>query len=83
MDKRRIMKCAEEHEEKEVSCKNTACKYWIDYDSDLNCTIICARRNGPLTLKETAKRMGVSYVRIKQIQDKAIKKINKIITVNN
>jgi DNA-directed RNA polymerase specialized sigma subunit len=30
-----------------------------------------------MTLKEVSKRIGVSYVRVKQIQDAAIKKINK------
>jgi DNA-directed RNA polymerase specialized sigma subunit len=35
------------------------------------------KKNGNLTLKEVAKRIGVSHVRIKQIQDVALKKINK------
>ena len=77
------MKCAEECKKTKTSCNQASCKYWIDYNPDLNCTLICTQNNGPLTLKETAKRLGVSYVRIKQIQDKAIKKINKIITSHN
>jgi len=30
-----------------------------------------------MTLRECAKRLGVSYVRVKQIEDKAIKKLEK------
>ena len=34
-------------------------------------------KNGPMTLREIAERIGVSYVRIKQIEDKTIKKMKK------
>ncbi|MEK9768798.1 MAG: sigma factor-like helix-turn-helix DNA-binding protein [Betaproteobacteria bacterium] len=37
--------------------------------------MISVDKHGTLTLREVAERLGVSYVRIKQIQDKAIKKI--------
>jgi len=70
------MKCAEECKENEVSCFSKTCRYWMEYPEDLNCSLICAQRNGPLTLQEVSKRIGVSYVRVKQIQDKALKKIN-------
>lgn len=56
-------------------CKQEECDNFINYEPDLNCVLICARTNGPLTLQETAKRLGVSYVRIKQIEDKALIKI--------
>tara|TARA_Y100000593_G_C4167402_1_gene265139 strand:- start:500 stop:664 length:165 start_codon:yes stop_codon:yes gene_type:complete len=49
----------------------------MDYQEDLNCALVCVEEHGALTLKEVAKRIGVSYVRVKQIQDKAIEKINK------
>ena len=70
------MNCTEECVESQMACVNESCRHWIDYPDDLNCTLICARKNGPLTLQEVSKRIGVSYVRIKQIQDKALKKIN-------
>ena len=70
------MKCTEECKENEASCLNETCRYWMEYPEDLNCTLICAQRNGPLTLQEVSKRIGVSYVRVKQIQDKALEKIN-------
>tara|TARA_R110000824_G_scaffold154242_3_gene326222 strand:- start:4069 stop:4299 length:231 start_codon:yes stop_codon:yes gene_type:complete len=71
------MKCIKECESTKAPCENRQCRYWINYSEDLNCSLICINENGAMTLKEVAKRIGVSYVRIKQIQDIAIKKINK------
>jgi hypothetical protein len=71
------MKCVEECSAVRAPCCNESCKFWINYSEDLNCTLVCVKDNGALTLMETAKRLGVSHVRIKQIQDKAIIKMNK------
>ena len=69
------MKCKETCIKKNSPCSKIECRNWIDYEEDLNCVLVCAEKNGPLTLQETSKRIGVSYVRIKQIQDKALKKM--------
>ena len=71
------MKCVEDCKLANAVCQNKDCRFWIQYAGDLNCTLICVQRHGALTLKEAADRLGVSYVRVKQIQDAAIKKINK------
>ena len=71
------MICDKIVEEDKVPCDVCDCKNYIEYESDLNCILICARKNGPLTLEEASKRLGVSYVRIKQIEDKAIKKLRE------
>tara|TARA_B100000287_G_scaffold373736_1_gene373093 strand:- start:566 stop:706 length:141 start_codon:yes stop_codon:yes gene_type:complete len=36
-------------------------------------------KHGALTLREVADRLGVSFVRIKQIEDKALKKIGLLL----
>ena len=58
-------------------CKEKECRMWINHKEDLNCTLICVEKHGRLTLNEVAKRMNLSIVRIKQIQDKAIQKMKK------
>ena len=58
-----------------VECPFKECRHWIDYEEDLNCTLIAVEKNGEMTLREIADRMGVSFVRVKQIQDKALKKL--------
>tara|TARA_R100000700_G_C3123759_1_gene111696 strand:+ start:366 stop:608 length:243 start_codon:yes stop_codon:yes gene_type:complete len=70
-----MISCCESCVSNDVGCPIEECRYWINYEEDLNCTLIAVDNNGPMTLREIADRMDVSFVRIKQIQDKALKKI--------
>ena len=70
------MKCIRKTKE-DCPCKEKACRYWIDYEEDNNCSLITVDKHGRITLREVAERLGVSYVRIKQIEDKAILKLKK------
>tara|TARA_Y100000034_G_C6902501_1_gene417706 strand:+ start:121 stop:282 length:162 start_codon:yes stop_codon:yes gene_type:complete len=47
----------------------------MGYEEDLNCSLISIEKNGAMTLREIADRLGVTYVRIKQIEDGAKLKI--------
>ena len=70
------MKCIRKTKEGRP-CKEKGCRYWIDYEEDSNCSLITVDKHGRITLREVAERLGVSYVRIKQIEDKAILKLKK------
>ncbi len=59
------------------ACQKRDCRLWIDYPEDRNCTNVAVYEHGPLTLAEVAKREGLSLSRIKQIEDKALKKLKK------
>lgn len=66
------------HQKHCVSCDDKKCKNWIDYEEDLNCAVICARKNqNGLSLRDVALRMGVSFPRVSQIENEAMKKIKK------
>ena len=69
--------CAKDCIENEKKCKVKNCKLWIDYKNDLNCSVIATHKHGNMTLKQIADRLGLSVVRIKQIQDKALQKLRK------
>ena len=71
------MKCHEICHRTNTPCRQKECRYWLDYEDDLNCTMIVANRHGALTLREIGKRLSLSFVRIKQIQDQALKKLNR------
>ena len=73
--------CAKRCEELNTSCPCQECRLWIDHDEDLNCTLHAVENNhtGELTLREVADRMGISFVRVKQIQDKAARKVVKLL----
>jgi hypothetical protein len=71
------MKCKDDIITGETPCCNKECRNWIDYDEDKNCCLISIDRHGQMTLMQVAERLGVSHVRIKQIQDKALIKLKK------
>tara|TARA_B100000287_G_scaffold421073_1_gene461296 strand:+ start:443 stop:670 length:228 start_codon:yes stop_codon:yes gene_type:complete len=62
-----------------VSCptENNDCRYWINYEDDLNCTFVAIYNNGPMTLREVAAREGISHVRVSQIEEKILGRMKK------
>ena len=69
--------CAKVCCENNSSCEEYECRLWINYDKDLNCSQIAVEKNGAMTLKQVSDRLGVSYVRVSQIEKEAIKKLPK------
>mgnify|MGYP001441195803 CR=1 FL=1 len=71
------MKCLKDLKKNKSYCKQKDCRHWIDYEDDLNCTLEAIAKNGckGMTLREVGKRLGVSFVRVKQIEDKALRKM--------
>lgn len=76
-----MRKCSLKCIELETGCPNTECRYWVDHQNSLNCTFIAIEKNGDMDLRTVGDIMGVSFVRIKQIQDKAVSKINKVLKI--
>jgi hypothetical protein len=64
----------------DTPCPNKDCGMWIDREEDYNCTHGAVLNHGKLTLREIAERMGVSFVRICQIEKKATQKLYKILS---
>ena len=61
-----------------VSCPNQECRYWIDYEEDLNCAFVAIDKNeGGLTLREVGERLAISFVRVCQIEKAAVAKLKK------
>lgn len=73
-----MRECARNCAKSNKVCKISDCRMWINYKDDLNCTLITVGKSkDSMTLEEVAKRMNLSIVRIKQIQDKAVEKLRK------
>ena len=62
---------------KNQPCRNKKCRLYIDYKDDLNCTLVATNKKPEMTFAEIAKRLGISLVRVKQIQDRALEKLQK------
>ncbi len=60
-----------------VSCPVEECRYWINFEEDMNCTLEAVDKHGAMTLRDAAERLGVSFVRVKQIEDAVLKKIGR------
>ena len=72
-----MRKCLQECIKKDKKCCEKECRVWIDYEKDLNCSLLSIAKHGNMTLEETAKRLGLSIVRVKQLQDRALQKLQK------
>ena len=59
------------------------CRLWIEHKDEQNCTLISIYRNGRMTLREIADRLGISFARVKQIETQALKKLKKRCTNNS
>ncbi len=71
------MKCLERCRKNKRACTEKTCRMWIEYEEDYNCISESIRKNGNMTLRETAIRLKTSFVRVKQIEDKALVKLGK------
>jgi len=72
-----IPECSKKCVELGVSCPVKDCRDWIDFEEDHNCTSIAIAKNGSMTLREISDRLHVSFVRVKQIEDKTLEKIQR------
>ena len=69
---------SEENENQKNICPVHDCdRCWIDYPEDNNCIYESIRKHGAMTLDEISKRLGISLVRVSQIEKQAIKKLSK------
>ena len=69
--------CASACEQNGITCPFDECEHWMKWEQDNNCDLIAIKKNGEMTLREIGERLGISYVRVKQIESAAIKKIKK------
>lgn len=71
------MKCYEICQKLETPCEEKECRCWMEYEDDFNCAVIAVKKNGRMTLREIGERLSISFVRVKQIQDRALQKLRK------
>jgi hypothetical protein len=74
-----MKKCLETCKNLNVACPVKECRYWISYPEETNCMLESVRVNGSMTLRQIGERLDISFVRVKQIQDKTLKKISHLL----
>lgn len=55
-------------------CERKECRYWISHQSAVNCTLVAASK-GPMTLQEIGEIIGVTRMRVCQLEKKIINEI--------
>jgi DNA-directed RNA polymerase sigma subunit (sigma70/sigma32) len=55
----------------------------MEYENELNCSLISIEKKGKLTLREIGERLNISFVRVKQIEDKTCRKVIKRLANEN
>tara|TARA_R110000824_G_scaffold226704_2_gene414478 strand:- start:270 stop:506 length:237 start_codon:yes stop_codon:yes gene_type:complete len=73
------MKCLQTCRGLKIACPNEDCRLWLDREDELNCVLETIKKNGCMSLREVAERLDISFVRVKQIQDAAVKKLGRIV----
>ena len=75
-----MIQCVKDCVKSKKPCENSDCRLWIEYEKDLNCTLISIEesKTGRLTLHEAGERLGISFVRVRQIEQKALQKMYKL-----
>lgn len=76
-----MKECIQTCKDSNIQCENKTCRYWIDHSKDLNCTFIAVDNNGEMDLRTIGDILGISFVRVKQIETSALQKINKVLKV--
>ena len=70
--------CSRKCQELQEGCPHHECRMWIDYKDEFNCCLISIYENGTLTLRQVGERLGISFARVKQIEQKALLKMRRI-----
>ena len=68
-------------EQEGISCQNKKCRHWLLTSENNNCTLIAAKK-GPMTLHDIGQLIGVSRMRVCQIEKKIVNKICNMIMAN-
>ena len=69
--------CSRKCIELEEGCPHQDCRMWIDYEEEYNCTLVSVYEKGSLTLRQVGERLGISFARVKQIEEKALLKMKR------
>ena len=72
-----LLECSRRCMQLKQACGAKDCRHWISYPNEFNCCLVSVYENGPMTLRQVAERIQLSFARIKQIETKALEKIKK------
>lgn len=78
MTEKYLRPCAKLCLESGTSCPVTDCKHWMSYEDECNCSLVSIYINGNMSLHQIGERLDLSFVRISQIEKKALKRLKLV-----
>ena len=73
-----MIRCLETCKKLKTPCPLKDCRYWLNYEDEFNCVFESINKHDTLTLRQVGERLGISYVRVKQIEDQILNKISNM-----
>ena len=77
MTKDELLNCAQQCLKDKECCEAEKCRFNINFEREYNCCLISVYLNGPLSLRQVAEREGISFSRVKQIENQTLFKLKK------
>jgi len=77
MTKDELLICAQQCLKDKECCEAEKCRFNINFEREYNCCLISIYLNGPLSLRQVAEREGISFSRVKQIENQTLFKLKK------
>lgn len=77
-----LPQCAQLCKQTKTECPNHDCRKWIDYTQEYNCCLISIEEKGKggcekgLTLHEVAERLDINYLKVRQVEINALRKLS-------
>jgi len=84
-----LPECAEKCKELNVSCPNKDCRMWIEHEKEKNCCLVSIQEKQirtagkSLTLHEVGERLGINYLKVRQIELSALRKLSNKVEARN
>ncbi len=78
MSEKYLRPCAKLCLESETACPVSDCKHWMAYEDECNCSLVSIYINGNMSLHQIGERLDLSFVRISQIEKKALKRLKLV-----
>jgi len=75
----KITTCYDTIKQRNESCKNSSCNYWVEHQQGRNCAIVIAESGSAMTLAAVGELFNFSRMRICQLEKSAIQKLSSII----
>ena len=71
------LKCVQQVKQEGKPCRFHRCRYWLEFNQDLNCSFVAIEKNGEMSLSQIAQRLGVTIPMVFHTERNAMNKLRE------